>query len=97
MDKGRNIGSSSIVWENFVGKTSTLTGGGSSRMGRIHQIQEHFGTTSGQWTQGGDLETSKFLSQKVYIIKMPTTGDSDQGENQDNYQYLEKNMNFGKI
>ena len=33
MDNGRNIGSSSFGWVNFVGKTSTLAVGGSSRMG----------------------------------------------------------------
>ena len=64
--------------------------------GGFHQFLGHFGTTSGQWTQSEDLETLKFLSQKVYIIRMPTTSDSGQGENQDTITIWRKYELLGK-
>ena len=84
MGKWRNIGSSSFGWVNFVGKTSTLAVGGSSRMG------EDF---INSWDILGQLRDSglkariwrhqNFCHKKYYIIRMPTTSDSGQRENQD--------------
>ena len=73
MDKGRNIGSTSFVWENLwakyrllhwevfsYGEDSSIPGGRTSVLVNI------WGQLWDSGTQGGDLETSKFCHKNIY-------------------------------